>query len=214
MSEVQWRSSGLPVTEAKDITQSTLTLDADVVIVGSGAGGAVAGYELARRGKKVVILEAGPYVPSKDFTERFPESLETLYQDHGGQTNKSGDLLVLQGACVGGSTVVNGCVCFRTPDFILQDWQRDFGLSDLTAEELAPYFDRVEKNLSIEENKEHEIVRHGQLSPCWSAICPGPPPTVPVSTPTPASPKCWPTVAGRAACAPRSPATTAPRWRT
>ncbi|HAJ41346.1 MAG TPA: GMC family oxidoreductase, partial [Alcanivorax sp.] len=163
MSEVQWRSSGLSVTEAKDIKQSALTLDADVVIVGSGAGGAVAGYELARRGKKVVILEAGPYVPSKDFTERFPESLETLYQDHGGQTNKSGDLLVLQGACVGGSTVVNGCVCFRTPDFILQDWQRDFGLSDLTAEELAPYFDRVEKNLSIEENKEHEIARHGQL---------------------------------------------------
>lgn len=163
MSEVQWRSSGLSVTEAKDIKQSALTLDADVVIVGAGAGGAVAGYELARRGKKVVILEAGPYVPSKDFTERFPESLETLYQDHGGQTNKSGDLLVLQGACVGGSTVVNGCVCFRTPDFILQDWQRDFGLSDLTAEELAPYFDRVEKNLSIEENKEHEIARHGQL---------------------------------------------------
>ena len=95
MSEVQWRSSGLPVTEAKDIKQSALTLDADVVIVGSGAGGAVAGYELARRGKKVVILEAGPYVPSKDFTERFPESLETLYQDHGGQTNKSGDLLAV-----------------------------------------------------------------------------------------------------------------------
>ena len=44
MSEVQWRSSGLPVTEAKDIKQSALTLDADVVIVGSGAGGAVAGY--------------------------------------------------------------------------------------------------------------------------------------------------------------------------
>ena len=39
MSEVQWRSSGLPVTEAKDIKQSALTLDADVVIVGSGATG-------------------------------------------------------------------------------------------------------------------------------------------------------------------------------
>ncbi len=43
MSEVQWRSSGLPVTEAKDIKQGALTLAADVVIVGSGAGGAVAG---------------------------------------------------------------------------------------------------------------------------------------------------------------------------
>ena len=94
------RASGLAVTRAEDVRESRLTLDADVVIVGSGAGGAVTGYELARRGKKVVILEAGPYIPSKDFTERFTHSLETLYQDHGGQTNKSGDLLVLQGACV------------------------------------------------------------------------------------------------------------------
>src|SRR5690606_3938700 len=109
------RTSGLAVTRAEDIGDARLTLEADVVIVGSGAGGAVTGYELARRGKKVVILEAGPYIPSQAFTERFTHSLETLYQDQGGQTNKSGDLLVLQGACVGGSTVVNGCVCFRTP---------------------------------------------------------------------------------------------------
>ncbi|MBM7333884.1 FAD-dependent oxidoreductase [Alloalcanivorax marinus] len=157
------RASGLAVTRAEDVRESRLTLDADVVIVGSGAGGAVTGYELARRGKKVVILEAGPYIPSKDFTERFTHSLETLYQDHGGQTNKSGDLLVLQGACVGGSTVVNGCVCFRTPDFILEDWRRDFGLAELTPEAMIPYFERVERNLAIHENGEHEIARHGRL---------------------------------------------------
>ena len=107
MSEVKWQASGLKVHEASDVTESHLELQADVVVVGSGAGGAVAAYELARKGKKVIVLEAGPYVPSQDFTEKFTNSLETLYQDHGGQTNSSGDLLVLQGACVGGSTVVN-----------------------------------------------------------------------------------------------------------
>ncbi|MCG8392509.1 MAG: GMC family oxidoreductase [Pseudomonadales bacterium] len=163
MSEVKWQASGLNVHQASDVTQDRLNLDADVVIVGSGAGGAVSAYELARRGLNVVVLEAGPYVPSEQFTERFTDSLETLYQDHGGQTNSSGDLLVLQGACVGGSTVVNGCVCFRTPDFILQDWQRDFGLSELTEGELAPYFDEVEKNLAVHDNGEHEIARHGQI---------------------------------------------------
>ncbi|WP_101676184.1 GMC family oxidoreductase [Alloalcanivorax mobilis] len=163
MSAMKWQSSGLPVVQASDIAEATVNLEADVVIVGSGAGGAVTAYELARRGKRVIVLEAGPYIPSRAFTERFATSLETLYQDHGAQTNKSGDLLVLQGACVGGSTVVNACVCFRTPDFILQDWQRDFGLTELTPEAMAPYFERVEKNLSIEENKEHEIARHGQL---------------------------------------------------
>ncbi|MDX1803318.1 MAG: GMC family oxidoreductase [Alcanivorax sp.] len=163
MTKATMQDTGLPVIQASDIETSSLTLEADAVIVGSGAGGAVTAYELARRGMKVVVLEAGPYVPSRQFTERFADSLETLYQDHGAQTNSSGDLLVLQGACVGGSTVVNGCVCFRTPDFILSDWQQRFGLSELTPQSLAPYFERVEKNLSIHENAEFEIARHGQL---------------------------------------------------
>jgi choline dehydrogenase-like flavoprotein len=163
MSEVKWQASGLRVHQASDVTRDHLQLEADAVIVGSGAGGAVSAYELAKRGFKVLVLEAGPYVPSKDFTENFTDSLDTLYQDHGSQSNSDGDLLVLQGACVGGSTVVNGCVCFRTPDFILQDWQRDFGLSELTAEELSPYFDEVEKNLAVHDNGEHEIPQHGRL---------------------------------------------------
>ncbi|EKF75134.1 GMC oxidoreductase family protein [Alcanivorax hongdengensis A-11-3] len=163
MSMASMPASGLAVIQASDISEKNLSLSADVVVVGSGAGGAVTAYELARRGKKVIVLEAGPYVPSQQFTERFADSLETLYQDHGGQTNASGDLLVLQGACVGGSTVVNGCVCFRTPDFILKDWQQRFGLTDLTSDTLAPYFERVEKNLSIHDNAEYEIARHGQL---------------------------------------------------
>ena len=163
MSEVKWQASGLRVHQASDVTRDHLQLEVDVVIVGSGAGGAVSAYELAKRGMKVLVLEAGPYVPSKDFTENFTDSLDTLYQDHGSQSNSDGDLLVLQGACVGGSTVVNGCVCFRTPDFILQDWQRDFGLSELTVDELAPYFDEVEKNLAVHDNGEHEIPRHGRL---------------------------------------------------
>lgn len=163
MSSPIMKASGLEVHQATDVTDSQITLEADVVVVGSGAGGAVAAYELARQGKRVIILEAGPYVPSKAFTEDFTDSLQTLYQDHGGQANSSGDLLVLQGACVGGSTVVNGCVCFRTPDFILQDWQRDFGLSELTEAELGPYFDEVERNLSVHDNGEHEIARHGQV---------------------------------------------------
>ncbi len=132
MSQVKWQASGLQVHQASDVTSEHIALEADVVVVGSGAGGAVTAYELARMGKRVIVLEAGPYVPSQAFTEDFTESLHALYQDKGGQANSSGDLLVLQGACVGGSTVVNGCVCFRTPDFILQDWQRDFGLSELT----------------------------------------------------------------------------------
>jgi choline dehydrogenase-like flavoprotein len=160
---VQAIAQGLPVVQASDVTSAQLTLKADVVIVGSGAGGAVTAYELARQGLDVLVLEAGPYVPSTAFTEDFADSLETLYEDHGSQSNKDGDLLILQGRCVGGSTVVNGCVAFRTPDFILEEWRRDFGLAEMTPATLNPYFERVEKNLSISTNGPHEIARHSQL---------------------------------------------------
>lgn len=147
---------GLPCRQASDLA-GDITLTADAVVVGSGAGGAVMAYELAAAGFKVVILEAGPYVPSTSFREDLAFGFEQLYQDRGGQTNNTGDLIVLQGACVGGSTVVNGAVCFRTPDFILADWQRDHGLANLTPEVLAPYFGKAERNLAIHDNGEPEI---------------------------------------------------------
>lgn len=164
----------LKVTTAQDVTASSLQLECDLVVIGSGAGGAVMAYEMAKAGKRVLVLEAGSYVPSTAFTEKFPDMLEVLYADRGNQATASGDLLVLQGQCLGGSTVVNGCVAFRVPDFILQDWQRDFGLTNLTRDALAPYFERVEKNLSIHENQEHEInpnsrkLRDGARALGWS----------------------------------------------
>ena len=168
------QSVQLNVTTANDVRETSLQLDVDVVVVGSGAGGAVMAYEMARAGKKVAVLEAGPYVPSSRFNEKFPDMMELLYADHGNQATSNGDLLVLQGTCLGGSTVVNGCVAFRVPDFILEEWHRDHGLTNLTVEALAPYFDKVEKNLSIHENQEHEInqnsrkLRDGAKALGWS----------------------------------------------
>lgn len=163
MSEKIVSSHGLAVTQASDIKDSQISLSADVVVIGSGAGGAVAAYELARAGKSVIVLEAGPYIPSSEFKEEFPHALNTLYQDHGTQGNADGDLLLLQGACVGGSTVVNGCVAFRTPDYILADWQRDYGLDNLTVETLNPYFEKVEERLTIHTNEVWEINRNSSL---------------------------------------------------
>lgn len=163
MAEKIVSSHGLAVTQAKDIQQSALKINTDVVVIGSGAGGAVAAYELAKAGHKVLVLEAGAYVPSEKFTENFSDALQHMYQDHGTQANSDGDLLVLQGRCVGGSTVINGCVAFRTPDYILADWQKNFGLTDLTPETLTPYFETVEKNLGIHVNEAHEINKNSSV---------------------------------------------------
>ncbi len=154
---------GLNVTQAADVTETNIRLSADAVIVGSGAGGAVAAYELAKAGKKVIVLEAGRYVPSEQFTEMHAVTLGTMYADHGGQTNTTGDITVLQGNCVGGSTVVNAALCFRTPDYYLKLWGEKFGLTNLTTEVLTPYFETIEANLSITPNEEWETSPGGEL---------------------------------------------------
>jgi choline dehydrogenase-like flavoprotein len=147
----------LKVTQAENIEKGNLSLDCDAVIIGSGAGGAVMAFELAKSGLSVVFLEAGPYVPSSEFNEKLPDMMDALYVDSGLQVNDDGDLGVLQGRCVGGSTVVNGCVAFRTPEFVLAQWQNEFGLKNLTSQTLEPYFNKIEKNLSVHENHEYEI---------------------------------------------------------
>ncbi|MCG8316863.1 MAG: GMC family oxidoreductase [Pseudomonadales bacterium] len=152
---------GLPVMTGADIN-ADLDLQADVVIVGSGAGGAVMAYEMAAAGKKVIVMEAGDYVPSDQFNEQLPDMIERLYADHGAQTNKDGDITILQGQCVGGSTVVNGCVAFRVPEYILDEWAQDHGLTGLNRETLDPYYERIEKNLSVHENLPHEINSNSQ----------------------------------------------------
>ena len=150
-------SDRLNVLTGADLEQAQVEMNADAVIIGSGAGGAVMAFELAAAGKKVIILEAGDYVPSGQFNEQLADMIETLYVEHGAQTNKSGDLTILQGQCVGGSTVVNGCVAFRVPDYILREWQQDHGLTDITTDLLAPYYDKVEQRLSVHINGAHEI---------------------------------------------------------
>ena len=132
-------------------------MQADVVIVGSGAGGAVTAYELAKAGKKVIILEKGRYVHSADFSEKLGDAMSNLYADQGAQPSTTGDFAVVQGSCVGGSTVVNATIAFRTPDSKLREWNKEHGLTDLTPETLAPYFDKIEKNLHVHENEPHEI---------------------------------------------------------
>ena len=81
-------AEGIPVIQASDIRSSDdIVLNADVVIVGSGVGGSVIAHELAAAGKSVIVLEAGRYVPSSQFTEDMAWALENLYQDVGTQTN-------------------------------------------------------------------------------------------------------------------------------
>ncbi len=123
---------------------------ADVVVIGTGAGGAVAAARLAEAGLEVVVLEEGGYFSAADFSEQEAPLAEQLYAD--GALRATDDLAVqlLQGRAVGGSTTINWMIMLRTPDFVLDEWQRRFGLHDYTSAAMASAFERVEREVNAQ----------------------------------------------------------------
>ncbi len=134
-----------------------LVLDADVCVIGSGAGGAVVAAEIAAAGHRVVVLEQGPHWTSSDFTQREDEMLPKLFEEGGMRQTADGSVLVLQGRNIGGSTVHNLCYAFRTPDPILALWREEHGLEELTPQAMEPSFARVERQLKIKQIHEAEL---------------------------------------------------------
>lgn len=125
------------------------TLEADVVIVGSGAGGGVTAEILALAGLQVLIVEEGALRSSKDFKMREADAYPSLYQESAARQTLDKGIKILQGRTVGGSTVVNWTSSFRTPPSTLDYWRSRFGLDGFDEQAMAPWFAMMEARLHI-----------------------------------------------------------------
>ncbi|NBD19609.1 FAD-binding protein [Aquabacterium fontiphilum] len=138
----------------------------DVAIIGSGAGAGITAELLTKAGLDVVIVEEGPLRSSSDFKQRESQAYAELYQDGAGRRTMDGAMTILQGRCVGGTTVINWTSSFRTPRATLQHWQEQFGLQDFSRDALDPWFEQAERRLGIEKwqappNPNNELLRTG-----------------------------------------------------
>jgi len=151
-------------------------LDADVVVIGSGAGGATVAAELAEAGFDVVVLEDGGHYQTADFTADSSAMTRRLYRD-GGATLAIGDPPVhyQEGRAVGGSTVVNGGMSWRTPAKVLARWDRELGLAGI-ARDLEPYFERVERRIHVAPmdadaiGNDNRLLKKGADAKGWKVI--------------------------------------------
>jgi choline dehydrogenase-like flavoprotein len=128
-----------------------LTLEADVVIAGTGAGGGFAAETLANAGLKVVLLETGGHYTSATFSQNEGVAMPMLYQQAAAQRTKDQAIAIYQGQAVGGSTVVNWTSSFRTPPETLQHWAAVHGVKQIDTVAMTPYFEAVEQRLNIHE---------------------------------------------------------------
>jgi choline dehydrogenase-like flavoprotein len=141
-----------------------LDLECEAVIVGSGAGGATVAAELAEAGIDVIVLEEGGYHPTESFTAETGRALRTLYRDGGGgMAIGRPSVLYAEGRCVGGSTVVNGGMSWRTPARVLDRWAEQEGIKAIREKDLEPYFTRVESRLSVGLQDPETIGRDSEL---------------------------------------------------
>jgi choline dehydrogenase-like flavoprotein len=138
--------------------------EADVCVIGAGAGGAVVAAELAEGGANVVLLEQGPWHDPDGFSARPPQMLARLYREAGQTLTVGTPPIVLPlGSGLGGTTLVNSGTCFRTPPHVLERWREDFGL-ELDSETLERCFARVEEALSVSEVTPELAGRNAEVS--------------------------------------------------
>lgn len=160
------------IVRGRELTADT-QIDADVVVIGTGAGGGMAMRELSAAGFQVVALEEGTLVETPEMTQLEDEMLPKLYQERGGRMNQDFSIRVLGGRCVGGSTVHNINLCKRLAPEVLLAWERGHAVSGLTEKALAPLFASVESDLSVslipesDRNENNRVLERGVAKLGW-----------------------------------------------
>jgi choline dehydrogenase-like flavoprotein len=162
------------ITEGARLGAET-RIRADVCVIGTGAGGAVAAARLAEAGHQVVILEEGGHWRGEDLTEDEATMTSRLYADAGARATDDLSIPILQGRAVGGSTTVNWMLMLRTPGWVLEEWAAEHGAEGMSAAELAPVFDRIESETHTREvpgdahNPANRALLDGARALGWSA---------------------------------------------
>jgi len=142
----------VPKTIAALVPEGDTTLEADVAVIGSGAGGGVIAGKLAAAGHRVIVLEMGGYYNEADFNQLELWAWQNLYWRGGPTPTADLNITIQAGSCLGGGTVVNWTNSLRTKDWVREQWAREHGLSDVATDAFDRHLDDVWERLSVNDS--------------------------------------------------------------
>jgi choline dehydrogenase-like flavoprotein len=125
-------------------------LDSEIVVIGSGPGGAITACLLAEGGREVTLIESGPFLTLEECPQFTRDEMERKYRS-GGITAALGRTKVayVEAHCVGGGSEINAGLYHRTPEDILDAWRRDFQLDGAAWSDMVPHFEACERDVSV-----------------------------------------------------------------
>lgn len=136
------------IFDANNLPPSSV-LQADLCIIGSGAGGSMAAMVAAQSGMKVIVLEAGAFVTPDMMTQREEDMFPKLFWESGARNNTDNNIHIYQGKGIGGSTLHNLNLIRRIPESILQQWFKQRNLKSLNLHDWNNLYTEVEQMLGV-----------------------------------------------------------------
>lgn len=150
-----------------------VVLEADVVVVGSGAGGGIVAAELAAAGRSVLVLEAGPFVDEASLPRGEIDAFSCLYLNRGLLSTWDGSIGILAGSAVGGGTLVNWMTCIDAPEPVRAEWAAVHGLDGLDGREWAADRAVIEAEIGAAETTtippKDTVILRGAVALGWEA---------------------------------------------
>lgn len=141
--------------EKYSVVKHDIVENVDVCVIGSGAAGAIIAAKLAEHGRSVVLLEKGGYYDAEDMNQREVDMMPLLWKNGGANFTDDLRIPIAQGQCLGGSTVINDAVCFKTPQIVREQW-RTMGVS-ISDERWEKAIDEVWNGIYVGKVKSEEL---------------------------------------------------------
>jgi choline dehydrogenase-like flavoprotein len=130
--------------------QQAQRIAVDILVIGSGAGGGSVARDLARAGKRVMVIEAGALYDERSFPTKERDAYERLYLDSGFTATDDAHIAILAGGTVGGGTTVNWMTSIPIPDRVRAEWEEQHGVKGIASSRFKQDLNEVLRELSTQ----------------------------------------------------------------